>query len=247
MEDSIRQVTFRVALSALGDLLLPRECVTCGRTLGPDESDICSDCLEDIPRTYYWLRSRNPMADTLNSLIGEGEGFRPYVYAVSLFFYNRDSRYSSITKAIKYSRNIGVGRKFATMLGEAIAVAGHFSDVDMVVPVPLHWTRRFKRGYNQAEVIARGIADVLRAPVCTEILRRKHRTGTQTHLGKEGKAANVRGAFVVGRHNGQIPHHILLVDDVFTTGSTLAECYRTLSASFGPGVCISAATLGYVP
>lgn len=246
METSITDISFKGAMCALADLLMPRVCVACGRILDQCEHNICPACLEDIPRTYYWLRTRNPMADSLNAAIGNDGDFRPYSFAAALFFYRKDSKYAGITKSLKYSHNFKVGRLFGSMLGSCLAGAGHFADVDLVVPVPLHWTRRFRRGYNQAEVIATAVAAVLGVPVSRGMLRRTHRTGTQTHLGREEKASNVRGAFAIGRMPATAPRHILLIDDVCTTGATLAQCHKVLSATLGPSVRISAATLGCV-
>ena len=122
----------------------------------------------------------------------------------------------------------------------------------MIMPVPLHWAREWKRGYNQAEVIASALASETGVPLRTDVLKRRRRTRTQTRLDIEGKARNVAGAFsvsddaaVIFRSGGNV-RHILLVDDVFTTGSTLTACFTALRTVFPPGVRISVATLGFV-
>ena len=242
----------------------------------------------------------------------------PYQRATALFFYRRGSGYDQITQALKYGRNFKAGRHFAAMLGRLLRDSPLFSDVDLVVPVPLHWTRRLRRGYNQAEVIAREIARSLSAsraarpgdpagqcgaadtPASTSparvafaprLLRRVRHTRTQTRVSSgsdsssdsslEARARNVAGAFAVQRvytltyfaegmfkkgpkthipstvsprvctedkQKGISPqeiHHILLVDDVCTTASTLASCHSALRTVFGPEVRISVATLAF--
>ena len=111
-------------------------------------------------------------------------------------------------------------------------------------PVPLHWRRKFSRGYNQAEVIAAELAKALGANLRTDVLKRGRSTHTQTTLDADQRLKNISGAFLV-RH--RIPAgHILVVDDTFTTGATLSECWITLRRALGPSVRISVATLAMV-
>ena len=171
-----------------------------------------------------------------------------YAYAAALFFYRAESDYSKITRCIKYHGRVEVGQHFGMLLGDRLAESHLFSDVDAVVPVPLHWMRRWKRGYNQAEVIASGVARRLGVPMKNNILRRCRRTRTQTKLSIAEKRKNVTGAFDVSdkaRSNEELKH-LLIVDDVFTTGSTLMACFVALREVFPPGVRISVATLGFV-
>ena len=171
-----------------------------------------------------------------------------YAYAAALFFYRAESDYSKITRCIKYHGRVEVGLHFGMLLGDRLAESHLFSDVDAVVPVPLHWMRRWKRGYNQAEVIASGVARRLGVPMKNNILRRCRRTRTQTKLSIAEKRKNVTGAFDVSdkaRSNEELKH-LLIVDDVFTTGSTLMACFTALREVFPPSVRISVATLGFV-
>lgn len=247
-------------LRNVAEWVMPRECVVCGAPLLPSEEHICRHCASDIPLTRYEGREHNPMADALNARIQERlTEYEPYSRACALFFYKADSPYANITKALKYRYDRSGGRFFAAMLGRRMAASPLYADVDMLVPVPLHWTRRWKRGYNQAEVIAREMASCWpEARFCPEGLRRRSRTRSQARLpGAAERAANLRGAFraVPGkcaltpqlRLPESRPGHILLVDDVFTTGSTLCECHRALRAVCGPEVRISVAALGFVP
>lgn len=182
-----------------------------------------------------------------------------YAYAAALFIYKEGSGYTNIPQQLKYHGNIAAGRHFSRMLGRKLASSELFQDVDLVIPVPLHWMRRWKRGYNQAEVIAAEVAAELGAAMDSRILSRNRRTRTQTRLGVEEKAANVAGAFCVRREfrgkgamegksgeERKAIRHILLTDDVFTTGSTLGACFHVLREAFPPSVRISVATLAFV-
>lgn len=271
----------RITVGALADLFLPRLCCVCGEELGRNEKFICLGCLSELPLTYSWSSRRNPMAERFNALVErkgyplqiadskdvepssdeDRDEYERYVYAVSLFRFVKDGGYRNITYRLKYGSDLAEGRFFGAMLGERAAEAPWLRDVDAVVPVPLHWTRRFKRGYNQAEIIAGELAEALGARLRTDLLVRRHRTKTQTRLSLEEKARNVAGAFAVsGKLLRRVQNagssgtpaevlnvrHILLVDDVFTTGSTLYNCYLPLKRFFGEGVRISIATLGLV-
>ena len=259
------------SLKAVLDLLIPRKCIVCEKSLGTTEKHLCRECLEDLPHTYYWLRKFNPMADRFNALIQEElermslDETHPYheeyAYATALFFYRADSDYSHISRQLKYHSNIPAGKFFGQQLGARLARAEHLADVDAVIPIPLHWTRKWSRGYNQAEVIAREVATALEVDLRADILERCRRTRTQTKLSIEGKAANVKGAFRVrpdivqssgsGTKKADASaisdlKHLLIIDDIFTTGSTALACYSALRDTFPPSVRISIATLGFV-
>lgn len=247
LDPKLKTLNWKTSLSAIMDLVLPRVCVVCERELLPEEKHICFECLADLPLTHYANISRNPMADAFNIKIAR-DCYEPYAYATALYFYSDDDDYARIPWALKYRGDFGAGRYFATMLGEQMRQSDLFKDIDLVVPVPLHWLRRYRRGYNQAEVIADSLGKVLDAPVIADLLMRTRRTHTQTRLGMEQKGRNVQGAFSVrGRRlKGLSSRHILLCDDVLTTGSTLSECYLALRAVFGKEVRISVATLAFV-
>lgn len=260
-------------LSACLDMLLPRTCIVCGKKLLVDEKHICLQCTIDLPLTHFWDRTHNPMADRFNEklqewleMIWEGseeqdtdaDTYERYAYASALFFYNEGAEYKNITRELKYNRNIPAGQYFARMLGSRMASCAHFEDVGIVIPVPLHWKREWSRGYNQAEVIASEIAEKLGAVMRNDILERVRNTKTQTRLDVEEKAANVKEAFAIrnaqalldaigsGHDGGEHGGHVLLVDDVFTTGATLNACFVTLRRVLRPEIRISIATLGFV-
>ena len=242
-------------------MVMPRVCLVCGQELDGEEEHLCAACWKDLPLTRYWKLRENPMAESFNALIQRGMGedvrYQPYGYAAALYFYK--GGYREISKALKYKRNFAAGRCFGRLLGQTLAEADLFQDVDLVVPIPLHWARRWQRGYNQAEVIAREVAKELGARCEPQLLRRARRTKTQTHLNIEGRAANVAGAFRQNKKylgklarrwgaSGDAPHHILLIDDVFTTGATAATCERAIRVALQNAgrIRISIATLACV-
>lgn len=237
-------------LRAASEIVLPRICLVCGERLLLDEKHLCLNCLADLPLTFFWSMSHNPMADKFNEMIQKGgpSAHERYAFAASLIFYHSEAEYRLIPYQIKYHGNISAGRFFGMMLGNRLATSEQFADVDVVVPVPLHWARRLKRGYNQAEVIASGVAESMGIPLRTDLLKRRRRTRTQTKMEVEEKIGNVKGAFIAspGASNISDIRHILIVDDVFTTGSTLYACFAALRTSFTAPVRISIATLGFV-
>ena len=149
----------KLHIRALGDLFMPRVCLACEGKLGMRERHLCLRCAADVPYTRYWLQAHNPLADRFNAVLERHRGTEPmdYAYAVALMHYK--GNYRSIPRALKYHGNLAAGRHFGALLGRRIAAAPHFADIDLVIPVPLHWTRLRSRGYNQSAILARAIVD----------------------------------------------------------------------------------------
>ena len=229
------------------DLMMPRECLVCGRRLGAREAHLCLYCAADLPLTGYWELKHNPMADQFNALL---ERRRPdgvpmdYAFAAALLFYHHENPYKRIPRALKYEGNVEAGRYFAQLLGRCMAGAEWFRDVDRVIPVPLHPIRKWRRGYNQAQVIAARLARALGATLLPRALYRVRSTRSQTRLNARERLRNVEGVFRMRKPF--CARHVLLVDDTFTTGATLAACYQAVRAALGPSVRISIATLSVV-
>ena len=253
---------FSYPLAAVADLLMPRECLVCGRRLLVHEHHLCIWCSDSLPLTRFWLSPRNPMADRFNALIQarlEREGTEPipYAHAAALFYYSSRSEYGNITRSLKYHGALGAGRHFSRLLAAYLKGCPTFSDAELFVPVPLHRSRQWKRGYNQAWTIALAVASELGKAAQPALLKRHRRTRTQTRLDIEQKASNVAGAFSVDGKKMEAlleadVRHIVLVDDVFTTGTTLEECHaaiRTWLRDNGKArydLNISIITLGFV-
>ena len=240
---------FKRYIKALLDLFFPRKCIVCGRKFNVSEEHLCLYCLSDLPLTRFWTLNHNPMSDAFNAAlqqdICDNQPREHYAFATALFFYESEAEYRHIPYQIKYHGNISAGRYFGRMLGRKIAEAEWMSDVDMVIPVPLHWRRRWSRGYNQAEIIAGEVAHELGVPMRTDVLKRVRYTETQTKLEVEAKSRNVSGAFKANTVHDAV-RHVLIVDDVFTTGSTMKACHQALREVLPPSVRISVVTLGFV-
>ena len=189
------------------------------------------------------------MALKLNERVTErmlDGAFEPFTDAVALFFYRGESDYKRIPVSLKYRGDLPAGRHYASLLASRIGEARWLSDIDAVVPVPLHPLRRLRRGYNQAGVIARELAVHLGVSYVPKALRRVRFTRSQTSMSVEAKQKNVRRAFRADASPLRGASHVLLVDDTFTTGSTLSSCLSVLRPALGAGVKVSVATLCYV-
>jgi len=223
-------------LSDVLELLFPSLCTTCGERLTSQEKFICFDCWHDLPVTNFHVNPENKVAQLFWGRV-------KIENATSFFSYKKGSRYQHLIHYIKYKglKELGfeTGRKFGFALSESTA----FSSVDSIVPVPLHPKKEQKRGYNQCSWIAAGIADVLHKPVIDKNLYRKTFTSTQTRKNRFERWQNVDGIFEVhhpAEFNGK---HILLIDDVVTTGATLEACAFPLLKL--PDTKVSIATLAF--
>lgn len=231
----------KLCVEGLRDLFFPRKCVVCGRLLEMEERDVCAACLAELPLTYQWTIVQNAAFERLARRFDVEA-------AASLFFFGSESSYRHILYGIKYGHRRQLGFRMGFLLGTQLKGSRLFSRCQAVVPVPLHPLRRWKRGYNQAEAIARGVAAAMQLPLETTLVQRHRRTKTQTKMTGEEKTKNVQGAFRAnearaGELHRQDIRHILLIDDTLTTGATLASCAAPLSAA---GFRISCATLAFV-
>lgn len=216
------------------DVLLPRECAVCKRVLTADEHYICNHCSIDLPRTQLHLHRFN----TMEQLFG---GKTPIEKACGYFFYEKDSPFAAILHDIKYRNRPQMGKWFAERYAEEVKSAGYWSDIDYIIPVPLHWKKRVKRGYNQSEYIALGISRIIGAPVLTDAVKATRPHSTQTHKGIYERWLNTQGLYAAEHAERLAGKHVLIVDDVVTTGATLLSCALTIADV--PGIKISLATL----
>ena len=221
-------------LEACLSLFSPRCCVVCGQPLAKGEEEICMVCNMHLPRTNYHLQKDNPVEQLF-------WGKLPLVRATSYFFYRKGSDYRFILHRLKYGGRKEIGKTMGEYMAAELMPSGFFEDVDLIVPVPLHKKRQSARGYNQSEWIARGITAVTGIPTDCKVVVRRKNSETQTRKSVFERWENVEGIFELSSSSGLQGKHVLVVDDVLTTGSTIASCCSALMRA--EGVRISVLTL----
>lgn len=202
-------------LKSILDLLIPPECHICGEKLLPSEHFICIGCQTRLPRTHYHKRQDNPM-------VMRFAGRFPFQTASAHFFYSSDSPLAALIHDFKYRNFPSLARHLGRIMAQDLTFSGFLDDIDFIIPMPVHWTKKLRRGYNQSEYIAMGISDIVKIPISPALkAHRSHRT--QTGFSVNERYRNVAGVFRL--QNPEIYHskRILLVDDVCTTGATMAS------------------------
>lgn len=214
--------TLKQWLGGAADVLMPRTCSACRKALGDDERYLCRRCLEELPVTRFETVRFNEMEKLLMG------GVR-IERATSYFYYERGSKYAGVLHDIKYHNMPRLGQWLAERAAREIQSSGFFDGVEAVVPVPLHRDKLAKRGYNQSLYLARGIAEATRLAVVEALVATRDHS-TQTHKSADERARNIAGVFdVPPRLAAQVQGlHVLIVDDVMTTGATLRECAHRL-------------------
>ncbi len=226
--------TIKQWLSAATDMVMPRVCPVCGRALDSDETWLCRQCLSRLPRTRYEEVDFNTMEQHFAGKV-------PIERATAYFFYEKGAPYASILHDIKYHNLPKMGRWLTARAVHDMAGSRFFDGIDAVTAVPLHRSKLAQRGYNQSEYLARGIADASGIPYI-EVLKAVLPHSTQTHKGALERWQNIQGNYVLKKEAASLAgKHILLVDDVITTGATLTVCATALQAI--PGIKISLFTL----
>ncbi len=201
-------------------LFFPRNCEACGVNLLKKENFLCTNCLYHIPKTQFHLKEDNP----INRLF---YGITDIQYASAFFYFHKASKYRTLIHKLKYKGQKQIGIELGKMAGTEIA-GSFFDQADLLIPVPLHPAKQRLRGYNQSEVIAMGIAETSHKKLASDILIRRKFTETQTKKNLEERRQNVHSAFEVRKPEKLKGRHVLLIDDVVTTGSTLIACAEEL-------------------
>ncbi len=207
---------------SLFNLIAPKQCAMCGCRLAASEDVICASCNIDLPRTDF---SAHPYDNDMAKLFW---GRIPVERAAALFYYRAHSVSSRIIYQMKYYDHPEIGELMGRMAATEFMAAGFFEGVDVVVPVPLARKRQRERGYNQSFEIARGVNDITHLPVESKAVKRKSFKESQTKMNRWQRNDNVKDVFTLNRAEGLAGKHVLVVDDVVTTGATVISCAEEL-------------------
>ena len=261
-------------LKSILDFLFPRYCEMCGERLSVNQPFICHQCDEKLPRTLWWRNSNpiveryrpddvifqeiddresiitektksvsNPFTE--NELAMRLYGRADIERAMSFIKYVPKSKSAQLVYGFKYHDKPFIASLLGEMMGKELGDVNFFSGIDYLLPMPITKKRKRKRGYNQSTELAKGISKVTNIPVAEDVIKRDFFVQSQTKLDSIGRMENIEGAFTLCKKSHNVSNkHVLLIDDVITTGATIIECCDTLKKI--QGIRISVLSLGFV-
>lgn len=225
---------FKFAINSVVGLFFPDYCPGCGEPLNTGEHYICTKCISNLPYTYFNNSRKNVVSELLLGRINRFEK------AYSLCYFIKKSNLQKLLHNLKYENKPDIGNELGIYLGQALKQNELF-DFDLIVPVPLHPKKEKIRGYNQSEKIAQGISKIIDKPIDSKSISRIVFTQTQTKKSKDERWENVKNIFIIKKPKNLENKHILIVDDVITTGATIESMSYQLEKI--PGIKISVASI----
>ena len=201
-------------------LLFPHVCTGCGNDILNEETMLCMRCVDAMPETNFDIHPNNPVEKLF-------WGRLPLVGATAQFYFTKESLMQHLMHQFKYKSNKELGLQLGKMMGEQLKKSGRFA-VDALIPLPLFPAKEKRRGYNQATLLCEGMAESMSVPVLNNVIIRPQHTETQTKKGRIERWKNMEGKFILSNGDAISNKHILLVDDVVTTGATFEACGNEL-------------------
>ena len=223
-------------LSPLKHLFYPHVCTGCGSDLIDDNNLLCLQCINDLPHTNFEMHANNPVEKIF-------WGRLTVMAATSEFYFTKGTLIQTLIHQFKYKSNIDVGLYLGAIMGRSLLNSNRFTTIDALIPLPLNAEKEFKRGYNQATILCNGMAEVMGVLVIKNNVVRNRFTETQTKKHRAERWENVESSFGTNDSAALRNKHILLVDDVVTTGATLEACGTEILKI--EGTKLSIATLAY--
>lgn len=222
--------------SDLAGLLFPKSCLLCGKPLHQQEEILCTTCFYKLARTNFQREAENPIIEIFS-------GRLPLVSATTFLFFSKGGGTQQLIHKLKYKGKKEIGVYLGKLFGNQLNDSELFNMIDTIIPVPLHPKKEHKRGYNQSLMIVEGMAKSMKARVFPDVLYRKIYTSSQTKKSRYERWQNVKDTFEIKKGQRLEGKHVLLVDDVITTGATLEACGNKLLEI--PGIKLSIASLAY--
>ena len=221
-------------LNAFLHLLYPQICFGCGTDQIDHTTPLCQQCIQDLPITDFFSINENPIEKIF-------WGRADIQNAGALLFFTKDSLVQTLITQLKYHHNKKVGILFGKLMGEAIAVEEKFKAVDIIITIPISASKINSRGFNQSEVIAMGMQYVWHRPLLNDVLIKKSWSNSQTKKNRKARLQQLPDLFYLQKPTSIEGKHILLVDDVLTTGATLEAAIASLMTGSPASVSIAVA------
>lgn len=219
------------------DLIAPRTCVVCGNRLAIEEEILCGRCNVRLPRTgYSYDAYENEMAKVFWGRI-------PVERCAPFLFYQSKAASTNLIYQLKYNNRPDIGEFLGRMIAKEFVKDYFFDDIDLIIPIPLERKRQRQRGYNQSLMVAKGVSDATGLPIDTTIIGRNKYEASQTQKSRWMRNDNVEGVFELKQPDKVKGKHILLIDDVVTTGATICSCGQELAKA--GDVKISILSIGF--
>lgn len=217
-------------------LLFPKTCYACGNNLFKNEKVICTSCLLHLPKTNFHKIDENPVSKVFWGRVN-------LIAATSMYFYRKGGKVQHLIHQLKYKGHKEIGIYLGQIYGSQLMDIESYKDIDLIIPIPLHQSKLKKRGFNQAECFAKGLAESMQKKMDTKSLIRQVATSTQTKKTRYKRWENVSEIFSLKIPENINDKNILVVDDVITTGATMEACIQTIQTA--KNVKVSAASIAF--
>ncbi len=229
-------ISFAPILEDVLHLIYPHTCNGCGSDLLSGKQLLCFQCLNDLPHTGFAQYENNMIENIFRGRI-------VVKAAHSEFYFSKGELVQHLVHQLKYKGNREIGEYMGGMMGETLLTSQRFTQLDMIIPLPMFSDKEFKRGYNQATIIAGGVAKKMQVVLNTNLVTRNRLTETQTRKHRQERWQNVDGSFSISDPGKLKGKNILLIDDVITTGASIEACAAAVLNI--PGTTLSIATLAH--
>ncbi|HEV8283579.1 MAG TPA: ComF family protein [Chitinophagaceae bacterium] len=226
-------IDFKEIKNSVLHLLFPHVCSGCGSDILSEESMLCMRCISEMPETNFHRYHNNPVEKIF-------WGRLPIVSATAQYFFTKESLMQHLMHQLKYKGNKELGKLLGRLIGNDLKQTDRFNNIDALIPLPLFSAKEKRRGYNQATILCEGIAEVMNKEILKDVIVRIQHTETQTKKGRMERWQNMEGKFELIKPEKIAHKHVLLVDDVITTGATLEACGQELMRTNNAELSIAA-------